>query len=151
MLDVRFEQLQEHDLREAYDLCTRCVGCFTTFEDVCETYQRCKDDKNYHFITGKYNGRIIAYATMAIVYNLFDGTFPMAYLWYVCVHEDFRRQGVASALFREIDRIADENKVEIISLSCLSDNTDALKFYRAIGYTEDKDVNFVKNIYEMWD
>ena len=88
---------------------------------------------------------------MVLYYNLFDGTYPIASLWYVCVHKDYRRMGVASALFREIDRIADENSVEIISLTCLKENTVARKFYRSLGFTEDSEVAFVKNIYEQWD
>ena len=151
MNGLEFGRLREDELKEAYDLCTRTFGEFVTFENVCETYRRCSDDKNYHFIVGRCDGRIVAYATMALVYNLFDGTYPVAYLWYVCVHEDYRRQGVARALFSEIDRIADENSVEIISLSCKKDNEGALKLYRSLGYTEDEDISFVKIIYEQWD
>ena len=88
---------------------------------------------------------------MALVYNLFDGTYPVAYVWYVCVREDYRRQGVAKALFREIDRIAAEKNVEIISLSCKKDNAPAVKFYRSLGFTVDEDIPFVKNIYEQWE
>ena len=151
MNGLEFGQLREDELKEAYELCTRTFGEFVSFENVCETYKRCRDDKNYHFIVGRCDGKIVAYATMALVYNLFDGTYPVAYLWYVCVHEDYRRQGVARALFREIDRIADENSVEIISLSCRRDNTPAVKLYRSLGFTDEEDITFVKNIYEQWD
>lgn len=151
MNGLEFGQLREDELKEAYELCTRTFGEFVSFENVCETYKSCRDDKNYHFIVGRCDGKIVAYATMALVYNLFDGTYPVAYLWYVCVHEDYRRQGVARALFREIDRIADENSVEIISLSCRRDNTPAVNLYRSLGFTEEEDITFVKNIYEQWD
>ncbi len=151
MNGLEFGQLREDELKEAYELCTRTFGEFVSFENVFETYKRCRDDKNYHFIVGRCDGKIVAYATMALVYNLFDGTYPVAYLWYVCVHEDYRRKGVARALFREIDRIADENSVEIISLSCRRDNTPAVKLYRSLGFTEEEDITFVKNIYEQWD
>ena len=151
MNGLEFGQLREDELKEAYELCTRTFGEFVSFENVRETYKRCRDDKNYHFIVGRCDGKIVAYATMALVNNLFDGTYPVAYLWYVCVHEDYRRQGVARALFREIDRIADENSVEIISLSCRRDNTPAVKLYRSLGFTEEEDITFVKNIYEQWD
>ncbi len=151
MNGLEFGQLREDELKEAYELCTRTFGEFVSFENVFETYKRCRDDKNYHFIVGRCDGKIVAYVTMALVYNLFDGTYPVAYLWYVCVHEDYRRKGVARALFREIDRIADENSVEIISLSCRRDNTPAVKLYRSLGFTEEEDITFVKNIYEQWD
>ena len=151
MNGLEFGQLHENELEEAYELCTRTFGEFVTLENVRETYIKCKDNKDYHFIVGRCDQRIVAYATMALVYNLFDGTYPVAYLWYVCVHEDYRRQGVARALFREIDRIAAEKKVEIISLSCKKDNTPAVNFYRSLGFTVDEDIPFVKNIYEQWD
>ena len=88
MNGLEFGQLREDELKEAYELCTRTFGEFVSFENVFETYKRCRDDKNYHFIVGRCDGKIVAYATMALVYNLFDGTYPVAYLWYVCVHED---------------------------------------------------------------
>ncbi|MDO4864748.1 MAG: GNAT family N-acetyltransferase [Ruminococcus sp.] len=150
-IDVTFGQLREEVLREAFELCTGIFGEYVSFENVCETYRLCKDDSNYHFIVGKHDGKIIAYATMVLSYNLFDGTYPIATLWYICVHEDYRRQGVARALFREIDRIADENSVEIIMLTCEKGNAQAHKLYRSLGFSEDTETLFLKNIYEQWD
>ncbi|MBR6070452.1 MAG: GNAT family N-acetyltransferase [Ruminococcus sp.] len=150
-IEVTFGKLREEDLSEAFELCTRCFGEFVSFENVRETYQLCKNDMNYHFIVGRHNGKVVAYASMILSYNLFDGTYPVATLWYVCVHEDYRRQGVARALFREIDRIADENSVEVIMLTCDKDNLQAKKLYRTLGYAEDTETLFLKNIYEQWD
>lgn len=149
--DLLFEQLKEEDLHEVFCLCTDCFGEAVPFDNVYETYNICKNDKSYHFIVGKYKGKIIAYATMVLYYNLLDGTYPIASLWYVCVHKDYRRQGVACELFKEIDRIADENRVEIINFTCLKDNNVAKSFYRSLGYSEDLEVAFIKNIYEQWD
>lgn len=150
-MKVEFGLMREDELRECYELCKSCFGEYASFENVRETYELCRDDRHYRFIVGRADGRIVAYTTMVIYYNLFDGKYPIASLWYVCVDKDYRRQGVASALFREIDRIADENSCEIISLTCASENTGARRFYRSLGYSEDSEIAFVRYIYEQWE
>lgn len=150
-MNVEFGIMREVELKETFELCKSCFGEYVSFESISDTYQLCKNDEHYRFIVGRADGKIVAYATMVMYYNLFDGKYPIASLWYVCVHKDYRRRGIARALFREIDRIADENSCEIITLTCLKDNSSAHSFYRSVGFSDDSEIAFVKNIYEQWD
>ncbi len=146
-MNIQFEYLNENDLRECFDLCMRCFDEDSQFTDVEETYQICKNDPHYHFIVGKIQGHIVAYATMTIFYSLFDGKMPNATIWYVCVDSNYRRTGIGKLLFDEIERIDCNNNCQIIYLTCLKDNVSAQKFYNSIGYSGDKEKAFVKYFY----
>lgn len=87
---------------------------------------------------------------MIIFHNLFDGDNPIATLWYVCVDKEYRRRGVAGSMFKEIERIANENHCEIIYFTSLQDNYGAHSFYRSAGYSDTKEKAFVKYLYEGW-
>lgn len=150
-MDIEFEILKESDLEEAYNLCRDVFGEYASFDEVKKTYQLCKNDSHYYFIVGKSNGKIIAYTTMIIFHNLFDGISPVATLWYVCVDKNYRRLGVASSMFAEIERIANENCCEIMYFTSLEDNLGAHNFYRSVGYSDSKEKAFVKYLYEEWD
>ena len=132
-MGITFEKLSENDLRETYEMCMRVFGEDNSFDGVTKVFHKCKDDSHYHFIVGKLDGKVVAYTTMVIFYNLFDGDEPVAALWYVCVDESCRRQGAATAMFRHIREIAMANGCEIIYLTANRDNVGAHRFYRQKG------------------
>lgn len=146
-MNILFEDLQEKDLRECYELCMRSFGESFEFSEIERTYQLCRNDPHYKFITGKSDGRIVAYTSMNIFHNLFDGERPIATLWYVCVDENYRRMGIGKQLFAEIERIAASYNCEIIYFTCLKDNVSAQSFYKSLGYSEDKEKAFVKYLF----
>ena len=150
-MEIKFEYLTENDLEETFKLCMKSFGESFPFEEIKQTYQLCKDDSHYHFIVGKVGEKIVAYTTMVIFHNLFDGLHPIATLWYVCVDEEYRRKGFARSMFKEIERIATLNQCEIIYFTCLQNNFGAHKFYRSVGYTDDKERAFVKYLFEEWE
>jgi ribosomal protein S18 acetylase RimI-like enzyme len=150
-LDIKFEILKENELKEAYNLCKNVFGEYASFDEVKKTYQLCKNDNHYYFIVGKSNGKIIAYTTMIIFHNLFDGMNPIATLWYVCVDKNYRRNKVASSMFNEIERIANENYCEIIYFTSFKNNFSAHKFYKSKGYSDSEEKAFVKYLYEEWE
>jgi ribosomal protein S18 acetylase RimI-like enzyme len=149
-MELKFEYLKETDLKETYQLCMESFDENFPFEEIEKTFQLCRNDPHYHFIVGKSGGKIIAYTTMIIFHNLFDGINPVATLWYVCVDKEYRRQGVAKEMFAEIERIANENHCEIIYFTSLENNFGAHKFYRSVGYSDSKEKAFVKYLYEEW-
>ena len=146
-MEVEFEYLTEKDLQETYELCVKSFGEEAKIDEIRKVYQRCKDDSHYHFIVGKKDGKVVAYTTMVMFYNLFDGDTPVAALWYVCVDKECQRQGIATKMFRHIEKIARENNCEIIYFTALSDNESAHKFYRSVGYSDKDEKAFVKYLF----
>ena len=100
-MEVHFEDLKEEDLREVYDLCMETFQESFAFEEIEETFQLCRNDAHYRFLVGKSQGKVVAYTSINIFYNLFDGRRPIMTLWYVCVSKEVRRKGVGLLLFRD--------------------------------------------------
>ncbi|MBQ9899232.1 MAG: GNAT family N-acetyltransferase [Ruminococcus sp.] len=147
-MDITFGPLTENDLPAAFELCMRTFSMDTPAEEVRKVYSRFKDDPYYHFIVGKVDGKVAAYTTMVIYYNLFDGDYPVAALWYVCVDEQYRRCGIGTKMFRYIEALAKEHGCELISFTAESRNTGAHEFYRLAGYSDTKETAFVKYFFE---
>ena len=149
-MDITFELLTRKDFHETYDLCQRVFGDSPVVEKVWDVFMSCVDDKHYRMIVGKVDGKIVAYTTMILFHNVFDGPYPVATLWYVCVDEAYRRKGIATALFKEIECIARQEKCEIIYFTSLKDNVGAHAFYKAAGYDDAAEKAFVKYLYKEW-
>ena len=75
----------------------------------------------------------MAYTSINIFHNLFDGRRPIMTLWYVCVSKEVRRKGVGRLLFREIEKIARENDCEIIYFTCLQGKYQGAEFLPVAG------------------
>ena len=76
----------------------------------------------------RWGGEIAAYTTMAVLYDLFDGENPIATLWYVCVDEKFRRQGIAGEMLHYLENIAVEMGCEMMVLTCNVNNPVPMSF-----------------------
>lgn len=150
VMEITFEELTDEDLEETYDLCMRVFNEKFTLEEIKKTWEICKGDSHYHFIVGKVDGKVVAYTSMIIFHDLFDGLSPIATLWYVCVDENYRRNGLAKAMFAEVERIAEEKHCEIIYFTCLKNNIGAQKFYRNVGYSDENVIAFEKDLYKNW-
>ena len=96
-MEVHFEDLKEEDLREVYDLCMETFQESFAFEEIEETFQLCRNDAHYRFLVGKSQGKVVAYTSINIFHNLFDGRRPIMTLWYVCVSKEVRRKGVGTS------------------------------------------------------
>lgn len=143
-MDITFSKLEHADLRQAYDLCMKTFGENTDLSEVERVYQRYGDDPDYYFIVGKTGGKVVAYATVAMVNNLFDGERPIATLWYVCVDEDLRRRGAAAKMIAEIEKTARSRGCSCLFLSAVKGNIPAEEFYRAVGFRDELESAFIK-------
>lgn len=148
MDELYFEELKQEDLRAVYELCMKSLGEDFPYDEVAEVYEKCRSDPHYHMIVGKIGGKPVAYTTMVIFHNIFDADNPTAMLWYVCVDEGYRRQGIGKKLFERLESIAEEHHCECLYLTCFKNNTGAQEFYRALGYDGESEKVFVKYIDE---
>lgn len=136
--------MKEEDIQGVCDLCSQAFGEAAPIEDVQEVYRLCKHNPAYHFIVGKCDGKVVAYTTMVIFYNLCDGFNAYATLWSVCVDENYRRQGVATQMFEELERIMEKSGVETVYFTSEMDNTGEHLFYRKQGYSDSLEKAFFK-------
>ncbi len=52
----------------------------------------------------------------------------------IATKKEYRRQGIASAIIEELERVAKNNGVESVCLVCMAPDADALHFYAKRGY-----------------
>ena len=79
--------------------------------------------------------QVVGFAGLRIVPNIF---YPGAHaeITELFVEEQHRRQGIASALMRYAEEIAQSRSAKEIVLHTSEDNQAARKFYAAMGYEE---------------
>ena len=56
----------------------------------------------------------------------------------LCVDKDYRKKGIGSNLIAEAKRLAKENNCNRLELNCWKFNQDAMKFYKDIGFEEQR-------------
>ena len=56
----------------------------------------------------------------------------------LCVDKDYRKKGIGSKLIAEAKRLAEENNCNRLELNCWKFNQDAMKFYKDIGFEEQR-------------
>ena len=59
------------------------------------------------------------------------------YITNIAVHPDYRRQGLATALVRALDRYADENDLNRLTLEVRASNSAAIDIYRRAGFDQE--------------
>lgn len=67
-----------------------------------------------------------------------DHTVRSIYIDAIFVHEQFRRQGIATQLYRQIEVIASEIGAERMDLMVWAFNASALAFYKSLGMKEQR-------------
>lgn len=65
-------------------------------------------------------------------------------LWYVCTHSDYQRQGIATKLFSEIEKIAITNNCELIYFISGVNRKKSHNFYKKQGYKSEDNIAFIK-------
>jgi ribosomal-protein-alanine N-acetyltransferase len=90
------------------------------------------------FIVCEEGARIIGYG---IINN--EG-----YIRSIAVRKDWRRKGIGKMILNEMERIAKENKNDILSLHVRVSNKDAIEFYHKNGF---KDIMILPKVYHDED
>ena len=134
-MDIIVEDLKYKDIEECYNLNKLIFGEEFGLDTVKKLYKKIHKKKDsYRFLVAKIDGKIVGYTSAMISYNLFDGDKPLMNLWWVGTHPDYRRQGVATKMFRRLEKIAKENDCELIFFTSEADNTVAHEFYKKMGF-----------------
>lgn len=143
-MKIIIEDLKYEDIAECYELCKECFNEEYGLEEVQDLYKEISKQSNYRFLVAKVNNKIVGYTSAIMAYNLFDGKRPFMTLWWVCTHQNYRRQGIATKLFNRIEEIAKENNCELIYFTSEVERTGAHKFYENMGYKSNSDKAFIK-------
>lgn len=80
------------------------------------------------------NDELVGYLS----FEIRQRTTKYLYIHEFYVHESKRKKGYGTALMNEVKEIADRDKLQRIEFNCYSFNENAIKFYKKLGYTEQR-------------
>ena len=86
------------------------------------------------FIVGEFSGRIIGSCMAG-----YEG--HRGWINYLAVHPDFRRQGYATKLMREAERLLRRAGCPKINLQVRATNASVIDFYESLGFSDDQVVS----------
>lgn len=115
-----------------------------TDERVKHLWNRIVDDKDYHIIVAEENGRMISSCTCVIIPNLTRGQRPYAFVENVVTHEDYRKQGYASACLSRAKEIAESEGCYKMMLLTGAKEESTLRFYEKAGYNRKDKTAFIQ-------
>lgn len=144
-MDIFIEDLKFSDIEECYELNSLIFNEKWDLSEIKNLYKRLHKMKDsYRFLVVKdHNNKIIGYVSCVIAYNLFDGGRPYMELWWLGIHPNYRRKGIASKLIKHVENIAKDYNCEFICFSSESNRIDAHEFYKKNGYEIDS-LGFIK-------
>lgn len=91
-------------------------------------YDDIVDNSNTIYIVVVQNGEIIGYGGMWII-------FDEAHITNVCILPEFRGNGHAYKLMRELMKLARQNGADSMSLEVRVSNKNAIKLYKKCGFS----------------
>ncbi len=101
--------------------------------------ERILQNEFYHLIVVRdQNDRVIGTAMGILCYDLVGDCQQFMVIENVVVLEEYRGKGVGKMILTHLESIAYSNNCSYIILVSSSDRINAHKFYRSLGYTEDK-------------
>ena len=68
----------------------------------------------------------------------------IAYVTYVAVDQNFRKQGIGRALIQSVEEICGEKHCDAIELTSANYRTEAHSFYQSLGFTRKATTLFIK-------
>lgn len=147
MENLVIEDLKYKDIDECFEMNKLIFKEDHGLFDIKKLYKKLrKKRKEYRFLVAKLDKKIVGYISITIAYNLFDGNKPFMTLWWVGTHPDYRRKGIATELFKEAEKIAKKQNCELIYFISERDNTVAHEFYKKMGYDEEINKGFYKEL-----
>ncbi|MFH0815839.1 MAG: GNAT family N-acetyltransferase [Methanobacteriota archaeon] len=87
------------------------------------------------FLVAEEGGKIIG-----VIFGTQDGR--KMYVNRLAVHPGSRRKGVAAALVRELERLADEMGLLLVTALVEDENTPSLAFMESMGYVRHNDITY---------
>ena len=91
--------------------------------------------ESHWLVAAELDGQYVGYITAVRIHKA-DGRVAVLFVDEIMVLSEYRRHGVGSALWHEIERIAHEVDAWRIRLCVDSDNKAAREFYRSLGLHE---------------
>lgn len=136
-------EVEEKDLVQLHKILSAVFNDNTTYEERENLYKKINNDPNIHLLGYYIEDILVGTATLNIL------TLPSgkeATIWDLTVKEEYRRLGIATKLMIQVEKIAKQENIEKIWLFSGFHRKNAHLLYKKLGYNENIDKAFVKEI-----
>jgi len=117
----------------------RDCGLTRPWNDPRRDIQRKLTEQPELFLVGIYENALVATAMIG-----FDG--HRGWVYYLAVAPKYRRKSFGRRLMQEAERMLIERGCPKINLQIRSENTEAVAFYRRLGYLQEERLNFARRL-----
>ena len=143
---MKIRRLNEEDLPALARLYVQFWNEESSLGRMEETFARLKEDPDYIFLVAEVEDEIAGSLMGIICEELYGECRPFMVIEDVIVDREFREQGIGSALMREIEAYAVSRNCNYVIFVSEQERTDAVPFYRSLGYAPDSYRGFKKRL-----
>lgn len=143
--DNIIDEIKEKDLVQLQKIQEDVFNSTTNYDKVKSFYKESKNNKDIYILGYYIKDNLVGTVTLNIL------TLPSekeATIWDLAIKEEYRRLGIATKLMNKAEEIAKKEGIRRIWLFSGFHRKGAHELYRRLGYDENRDKAFVKNIEE---
>ena len=138
MSDFIIRSFRADDRNDVIKLWSECGLVVLQNDPECDIERKLKVNPEW-FLVGELDGKIIA--TCMVGYEGHRG-----WINYLAVSPQYRRQGFATRLMQEAEKILQNAGCPKINLQIRSSNKDVIEFYKSIGFSKDDVISMGKRL-----
>ncbi len=141
--DNIISEIEEKDLNQLQQILKNVFNNNISYEKMQHLYKKCERNEDVHILGYYIKDNLIGTVTLNIL------TLPSgkeATIWNLAVREEYRRLGIATKLLNKTEEISKKEGIRRIWLFSGFHRKGAHELYRKLGYDENRDKAFVKNI-----
>lgn len=135
--------IEERDLKQFQQILKDVFNNTISYEKMQNLYKISKENKDIYILGYYIDDNLVGTVTLNIL------TLPSgkdATIWDLAIQEDYRRLGIATKLMNKAEEIAKQEDIKRIWLFSGFHRKCAHELYRKLGYDENRDKAFVKEI-----
>lgn len=141
--DNLISKIGNQDLKQLQQILNNVFNYNTSYEKMRDLYKTTKDNKDIHILGYYINDNLVGTLTLNI---LILPSGKEATIWNLAIKEEYRRLGIATKLMNKAEEIAKQEDITRIWLFSGFHRKCAHELYRKLGYDENRDKAFVKQI-----
>lgn len=135
--------IEEKDLEQLQQILKSVFNNNIRYEEMKSLYKKSQNNEGIHILGYYINDNLVGTVTLNIL------TLPSgkdATIWDLAIREEYRRLGIATKLMNKAEEIAKQEDISRIWLFSGFHRKCAHELYRKLGYDENRDKAFVKEI-----
>lgn len=132
--NMNIECLTGNDLEPLAEMFQQFWGEKSSLKKMRSTFSKLASNPAYILLAAKHGNRLVGFAMGIVCDDLYGECKPFMVIEDLVVDKSRRRDGVGTALMRELEKRAIDHDVCQIIFITESNRREALQFYRSLGY-----------------